>query len=203
MTEWIAAQRQDSLRHQFLALRAAYTPRVNLVLKWIGNGHKVLDIGCSDGSISERMRMEGNHVIAFDFHGVIETASRYPLLETKAGEAHDLPFADGEFDVVTAMELIEHYEEPEGLLKEWVRVVKLGGRVIVTTPDGQEAAMKHPTHKVWFNRRKLGKLFSDCGLTVSRASRVKEQATLVVEGVKRDKSIELKAQDTTKKLDPN
>ncbi len=135
--------------------------------------------------------MEGNAVTALDFPEVIATATRYPLLRTQGGEAHALPFPDASFDVLFAGELIEHYEEPEGLLKEWVRVVKLGGRVILTTPDGQEAAMKHQTHKVWFNRRKLGKLFSDCGLTVSRATRVKEQATLVVEGVKRDKSIEL------------
>ena len=128
--------------------------------------------------------MEGNAVTALDFPEVIATATRYPLLRTQAGEAHALPFPDASFDVLFAGELIEHYEEPEGLLKEWVRVVKPGGRVIITTPDGEEAAMKHPTHRTWFNRRRLGQLVRKMGLKVGRAQRISEQQTLIMEIIK-------------------
>jgi len=182
--DWLAAQRADTQTYPFLALRACFTPRVNLVLKWIGSGKAVLDVAGGDGAISERIRLEGNAVTLLDFPEAIARASRYPDLKTVPGECHKLPFSDGTFDILTGMEILEHYEDPASLLREWTRVVKPGGSVIVTTPDGEEASMKHLTHKTWFNRRKLGRLFQECGLKVRRAKAIEEQMTLVLEGTK-------------------
>ncbi len=182
--EWIARQRLDSAMYPRLALRGAFTDRVNIAIRWIGVDKKVLDIGAGDGSISERIRLEGNDVTAFDFPEALVSASRYPALKLAPGEAHEIPFPDASFDIVIAMELIEHYEDGPALVKEWARVLKRGGSLIITTPDGKEASLKHPTHKTWYNRRTLGKLLRDCGLEVRRGKRIESQATIVVEGVK-------------------
>ena len=48
-----------------------------------------------------------------------------------------LPFRDGCFDLVTMIEVIEHLRSYNVVLKEVRRVLKLGGRLYVTTPDGR------------------------------------------------------------------
>ncbi len=182
--DWLNRQRLDAAMYPRLALRGAFTERIATALRWIGSGKTVVDVGCGDGSISERIRLEGNDVTGLDFAEALGAARRYPKVKTQAGEAHRLPFPDASFDVCFAGEIIEHYEDPDSLVKEWTRVLKPGGSLIVTTPDGREASLKHPTHRTWFNRRTLGKLFRDCGLRVRRARIIESQQTLVLEGVK-------------------
>jgi 2-polyprenyl-3-methyl-5-hydroxy-6-metoxy-1,4-benzoquinol methylase len=46
-----------------------------------------------------------------------------------------LPYADDRFDLVIAMDVIEHVPEPLGWLKELVRVTRKGGRLFLTTPN--------------------------------------------------------------------
>jgi len=182
--EWIKRQRLDALLYPRLAFRGVFTERINTSLRWIGSGKKVLDIGAGDCSTSERIRLNGNDVTAFDFEEALSSATRYPGIKTVPGEAHKLPFDDGSFDVVFAGEIIEHYEDPETLLREWSRVLKNGGSLIITTPNGKEASLKHPTHKTWFDRATLGGLYRTVGLEVRRGKIIKNQATLVLEGVK-------------------
>lgn len=182
--DWLQRQKLDAAMYPRLALRGAFTERVSTALRWIGSGKTVLDVGCGDGSISERIRLEGNQVTGLDFPEALQAAARYPKLKTQGGEAHSLPFPDASFDNVFAGEILEHYEDPEKLVKEWARVLKPGGSLIVTTPDGKEASLRHATHKTWFNRRTLGKLFRDSGLKVRRARIIESQQTLVLEGVK-------------------
>jgi len=47
---------------------------------------------------------------------------------------YDLPFKDGEFDVVLCMSVIEHLEEPLVVIKEMRRVLKNGGKIIISVP---------------------------------------------------------------------
>lgn len=49
-----------------------------------------------------------------------------------------LPFAENLFDVVITIDVHEHLEEPAALNKELARLVNRGGRVVVTTPNGDE-----------------------------------------------------------------
>ena len=47
----------------------------------------------------------------------------------------ELPFENGEFDLVWCSEVIEHVRDPEYSLREMARVVKPGGHIILTTPN--------------------------------------------------------------------
>ncbi|MBI4729858.1 MAG: class I SAM-dependent methyltransferase [Acidobacteria bacterium] len=94
-----------------------------------------------------------------------------------AGNALALPFADRTFDTVVAAEIIEHVGCPERLLDEARRVLRGGGRLIVTTPNpfclqwlamarrGAEARWD-PGHVAWFDPRTLATLAARVGLRV-------------------------------------
>ena len=51
------------------------------------------------------------------------------------GDLYDIPFSDASIDAITIREVIEHIKEPERALLEMKRVLKDGGRIILTTPN--------------------------------------------------------------------
>ncbi len=56
------------------------------------------------------------------------------LEAVRLGEAARLPFADGTFDLVTALDVVEHLDDDRGALTEMRRVLKPGGQILVTVP---------------------------------------------------------------------
>lgn len=76
------------------------------------------------------------------------------------GDAHNLPFDEGAFDLVVIWQVIEYLEEPWRALKEIQRVLKPGGKVVGS------ASFLEPMHgKVYFNFSQYGleKILLDCG----------------------------------------
>jgi len=96
-----------------------------------GRSAQVLDVGCGAGFLSNHLAREGFTVTGIDSsQASIDVASRHD--ETgKAryllGDASRLPFPDGSFDVVCAMDFLEHVEEPAAIVAEMARVLKPGG----------------------------------------------------------------------------
>jgi 2-polyprenyl-3-methyl-5-hydroxy-6-metoxy-1,4-benzoquinol methylase len=99
----------------------------------------VLDVGCGDGAIANAIsRLQ----IVTEVKGVdisttaTETArAKYPHVTFKTGPVTDLPFESKSFDVVVAIELIEHILDSEQMFKEFNRVLKDNGYLIMTTTD--------------------------------------------------------------------
>jgi 2-polyprenyl-3-methyl-5-hydroxy-6-metoxy-1,4-benzoquinol methylase len=90
----------------------------------------LLDVGCGEGVLTRRWaeRLEGRRVVGFDLQDPkLEahwTATPPPAnLEFRTGDASGgLPFADGEFDLATAIEVLEHVPGPERTVAEMARV---------------------------------------------------------------------------------
>ncbi|GAA4614803.1 class I SAM-dependent methyltransferase [Saccharopolyspora hordei] len=111
-------------------------------------GQRVLDLGCGAGRHAFELYRRGADVIAFDqdvaelenvaaMFAAMKAENQVPdgaNAQTVSGDALDLPFPDGHFDVVIASEIMEHIPEDEKAMREMVRVVKPGGRVVVTVP---------------------------------------------------------------------
>jgi SAM-dependent methyltransferase len=66
---------------------------------------------------------------------VIRARELYPAVEFHRGDAEALPFADAEFDAVTANFLLPHLARPERAMAELVRVLAPGGRLAMATWD--------------------------------------------------------------------
>lgn len=114
--------------------------RAELVLEMVGSGNKVLDVGANAGDISYAIHEGQNTVVAFDLPEVVKRWNDKGWMDDSilwvAGNAEDpLPFADGEFDVVVAAEVVEHLVNVDGFLKEAFRVLNPGGKIVVSTPN--------------------------------------------------------------------
>jgi len=94
---------------------------------------RILDIAAGTGTSSMALLAEGVSVVAADFsNGMLdEGRKRYPKLEFVFADAMKLPFKDAEFDVVTMSFGLRNVENHNIALKEFFRVLKPGGRLVI------------------------------------------------------------------------
>ena len=98
-------------------------------------GARVLDVGCGVGQVVARLNEAG-----FEAYGVdvsqpnIERAQKVcPRCQLYDGQR--LPFPDGYFASVGALNVLEHVDEPEAFITDLVRVVAPGGRIVISSPN--------------------------------------------------------------------
>jgi 2-polyprenyl-3-methyl-5-hydroxy-6-metoxy-1,4-benzoquinol methylase len=90
----------------------------------------VLDVGCGEGVLTVQWaeRLGDGRVVGIDLEDPTleaEWAKRArPNLEFRAEEASSLSFADNEFDMAAAIEVLEHVPDPEATLAEMARVAR-------------------------------------------------------------------------------
>jgi len=98
----------------------------------------LLDVGCGEGVLTGRWaeRMGSVPVVGLDLADPALDAHwrarRRPNLRFVDGRAEELPFGDAEFDLVAAIETLEHVRDPDRALAEMTRVA--GRHVLVSVP---------------------------------------------------------------------
>ncbi|MBF0522277.1 MAG: class I SAM-dependent methyltransferase [Candidatus Omnitrophica bacterium] len=95
---------------------------------------RILDLGCGDGKTGKRLLDLGFEVEAcdmdqnrFEFHNEIRF--------TSGNLAERLPYQDNSFDYVLFMEVIEHLYNPQFVISEISRILRPGGRIVLSTPN--------------------------------------------------------------------
>jgi len=156
------------------------------LLNWFANRQpaKVLDLGCADGALGQRIRTLGHHVTGVDldrFDGVEERLDGF----IQADLEHGIPDSVGSgYDIVLCADVIEHVRDPRQLLHDAGQLVAAGGSVIASVPnfghwyprtrtalglfDYDRRGILDSTHIRFFTRRSFEHLISDAGLVVVR-----------------------------------
>ncbi|HEY9696876.1 MAG TPA: class I SAM-dependent methyltransferase [Trichocoleus sp.] len=145
--------------------------RLRQVMPWIPPGAKLLDIGC--GRSATFLRTISPHIrqgVGVDFK--VEPIQGQNIETIQLKLAYDLPFEDSSFDVVTMLAVLEHIEHEKAILLEVQRVLRDGGKLILTVPSVwsqplleflsyqlkivDEAEIRD--HKRYYNRKKLNQV---------------------------------------------
>lgn len=94
----------------------------------------VLEVGCGEGELAERIARElGAAVVAMDQSERMVALALERGVDARVGDAQDLPFEDARFDVVVAAWMLYHVPDLNRALREMRRVLRPGGRLVVST----------------------------------------------------------------------
>ena len=120
-----------SHRSRTAANSAAY------LLPHLSSGQRLLDVGAGPGTITADLVDLVGEVVALEVSedAAALTRSGAPGVDVRIGDVHALPFADDEFDVVHAHQVLQHVADPVRALREMARVVRPGGLVAARDSD--------------------------------------------------------------------
>jgi len=102
---------------------------------------KLLEVGTGSGRFLHRMRIAGWAVQGTDFDPAVaaRVARKYGL-RVDVGDLADLRYPADTYDAVALSQVIEHVHDPLALLRECLRVLRVGGRLVLTTPNALACA---------------------------------------------------------------
>ncbi len=182
----------NSVAAGILGLRRCKQKMETMYLDELSPG-KVLDVGCGDGKYLNRMHSLGWEVdgVDFDAKAIASAKTRYGL-QLRQGSLQEQRFADGSFDAVTMSHSIEHVPDPVAQFAEAARIVKSGGRVVVTTPNSHGLGHQRfgdcwlgldpPRHVHVFNLNSLRACAEKAGLKVLQALTSPAGADIIIGG---------------------
>lgn len=131
--------------------RAAYRRRFDVTLQFVaaalGGRGRVLDVAAAQGNFSLALAERGYDVVWNDLRGeladYVRLKQEHGRIEFKPGNAFELGFEE-QFDLVLATEIIEHVAHPDQFLEKLARMVRPGGHLVITTPNGASFGNKLP-----------------------------------------------------------
>ena len=167
----------DSIGADWDHLRGCFFPDrvrdVALAAAGLRAGDTAADLGAGTGFITEGLLAQDIRVVAVDrSEAMLEALRRkFPWpgrVECRIGEAENLPIADASLNGCLANMFLHHVERPAVAIGEMVRILKPGGKVVLTDLDAHEfASLRDEHHDRWmgFERGGIAKWFHDAGLT--------------------------------------
>ena len=164
---WQSSQLKDSTPIDTL-YRLRMAPIVSAIRKYTTYDSKILDWGCGDGSFIRLLRNFGLHCFGIDAYKKDLNDSQ---ISSTTIEKADFP--DGYFDIITCFHVLEHLADPRGSIKHALRLLKIGGLIIIEVPNIDSVGfrifkrrwqpLEIPTHLNHFTPATLQKVFESAG----------------------------------------
>jgi len=131
----------DDRRDRFLRHIAMAEARGEALLSRLPEAGRILDVGCGTGGLLVAAVRAGRSIVGVDIASRWLVVARRRLSDhglattLVAASAECLPWADESFDIVVADSLLEHLDDPVAALREWLRVLRPGGRLVLWSPN--------------------------------------------------------------------
>ena len=138
---WLKTELSQDLRAR-IAQDTVMRPSFRFLLNSFKEGERFLEGGSGSGWVVAGLRAKGRDAWGIEYSKELVADFKKQLPElakfVQFGDARKLPFKDNSFDVYFSPGVLEHYEEEPKecwkLIDEAVRVVKPGGRILITVP---------------------------------------------------------------------
>jgi 2-polyprenyl-3-methyl-5-hydroxy-6-metoxy-1,4-benzoquinol methylase len=107
------------------------------LLEAVGTGGRVLDVGCSSGYLAEPLSRRGNTVVGLELDPEAAREAERWCERVLVGsvETMELPFEPASFDAVVCGDVVEHLRDPGAALARLRPLLRPGGRLVVSTPN--------------------------------------------------------------------
>ena len=105
-----------------------------------GAPDRVLEVGCGEGELAERLTAMVPDVVAVDQSPRMVELTRARGVEARVADVQELPFSDHSFDAVLAAWMLYHVPDLDRGLSEIARVLRPGGRLVATTNSAEHLA---------------------------------------------------------------
>ena len=113
-----------------------------VIARYARPGARMVDLGCGPGAMSERAEPLHLEILAVDRDpGVYQGRHPFVALDFDAPSFAD-ELGAGQFNLVLAVEVIEHVESPIGFLKNIARLLAKNGVAVITTPNVDSLAAR-------------------------------------------------------------
>jgi trans-aconitate methyltransferase len=102
------------------------------VLEWLNAavGEYILDLGCGDGQLTQRIAASGAQVLGVDASAEMVRAARERGVEAELANAESLPFHEATFDAVFSNAALHWVRDQDAMLRQVHRALKPGGRFV-------------------------------------------------------------------------
>jgi 2-polyprenyl-3-methyl-5-hydroxy-6-metoxy-1,4-benzoquinol methylase len=158
-------------------------------------GSRVLDLGAADGSVARALKKRDCTVWGIEqdrqaAEAASQVCDRVIVADLEAKEAFE-PLGSETFDVVLALDVLEHLRDPAPVLKCAASYLTPGGIAVVSIPNVTHGALRlsllegrfnyteqgllDRTHLRFFDRHAAEQLISEAGLTISQRLRVRRE----------------------------
>jgi Methylase involved in ubiquinone/menaquinone biosynthesis len=159
----------------FVGRRAILEEFLRQIISQIPNSQsqtRILDVGCGTGANLEMLANFGS-AEGVDVSDDALEFCRAKGLKAHKGLAEKLPFPDESFDLVTALDVIEHLDDDIVGLKEMRRVLKPGGKTLIFVPAfmwlwGVQDDVSN--HRIRYTKRQIVERMQKAGFEVERAT---------------------------------
>ena len=166
---------------------ASYTgPRPDVLALAPEGACRILDVGCSDGTLGASLSGIGVEVVGIEHDSALAARARKRLSEVFQGDATEAlrSLSDESFDLVLCADILEHLPDPWATMREVRRVLTSGGACVVSLPNvrfwttftqlglhgrwpRKDRGVHDRTHLSWFTDRDARQLFSETGFSVT------------------------------------
>lgn len=108
------------------------------IKKYAQPGFRVFDFGCGSGYLVGELQRLGYNAFGMDFEKeAVDYGANSGVKNLTVGAGDQVGYSSESFDLVMALDVLEHLEDEKPAIKELIRILKPGGKMIITVPAYQ------------------------------------------------------------------